>query len=93
MAIASSTLAQTVERGASAPIDRTMSLNICRSSPRLIASTSAPISWTPYFSRTPFSYSPIAMLSAVCPPRVASSASGRSLAMTFSTNSGVSGSM
>jgi hypothetical protein len=73
-------------------IERTMSLKTCRSSPRLIASTSAPISWTPYFSRTPFSYSAIAMLSAVCPPRVASSASGRSLAMTFSPYSGVSGS-
>ena len=34
-----------------------------------------------------------ARFSAVCPPRVASSASGRSAAMTFSTNSGVSGSM
>jgi hypothetical protein len=33
------------------------------------------------------------MLSAVCPPRVASSASGRCSAMTFSTNSGVRGSM
>jgi hypothetical protein len=85
-------LAQTVERGASAPTERTMSLNSCRSSPRLIASTSAPIRCTPYFSSTPFSYSPIAMFSAVCPPRVASSASGRSLAMTRSTNSGVSGS-
>src|SRR5215207_776461 len=91
--MASSTVPQTVERGASAPMDRTMSLNSCRSSPRLIASTSAPISWTPYFSSTPFSNRPIAMLSAVWPPRVASSASGRSLAITFSTNSGVSGSM
>ena len=74
------------------PTERTISLNSCRSSPRLIASTSAPMSCTPYFSSTPFSYSPIAMLSAVCPPRVASSASGRSLAITCSTNSGVSGS-
>jgi hypothetical protein len=73
-------------------MDRTMSLNFCRSSPRLIASTSAPMRRTPYFSRTPFSNRPMAMFSAVCPPRVASSASGRSLAMTRSTNSGVSGS-
>ena len=33
------------------------------------------------------------MLSAVCPPRVASSASGRSFSITFSTNSAVIGSM
>jgi len=39
--------------GTSAPTDRTMSLNRCRSSPRWIASKSAPISSTPYFSRIP----------------------------------------
>ena len=53
---------------------------------------SAPISSTPYFSSTPASCSATAVFSAVCPPSVASSASGRSLAMTSSTNSGVIGS-
>lgn len=57
-----------------------------------MASTFAPMSSTPYFSRTPFSCMEIAVLSAVWPPRVGSSASGRSLAMIFSTNSGVIGS-
>ena len=59
---------------------------------RSIASTSAPISSTPYFSRTPLLCSAIAALRAVCPPRVGSRASGRSLAMMRSTNSGVIGS-
>ena len=54
---------------------------------------SAPMSSTPYLSSTPASCSATAVLSAVCPPRVASSASGRSFAMTSSTNSGVIGSM
>ena len=53
----------------------------------------APISSTPYFSSTPVSCSAIAVFSAVWPPRVASSASGRSLAMIASTTSGVIGSM
>jgi carbamoyl-phosphate synthase small subunit len=48
---------------------------------------------TPYFSSTPWSCSAMAQLSAVWPPRVASSASGRSLAMTLVTYSGVIGSM
>ena len=66
----------------------TISLNCSRFSPRWIASIEAPISSTPYFSSTPASSSAIAALSAVWPPSVASSASGRSLAITFSTNSG-----
>ena len=52
----------------------------------------APISSTSYRSSTPLAASAIAALSAVWPPRVASSASGRSFAITFSTNSGVIGS-
>ena len=52
----------------------------------------APTSSTPYFSRIPASSSAIAALSAVCPPSVASSASGRSFSITFSTYSGVIGS-
>ena len=80
------------ERDTCPPSSSTILLNDCRFSPRSIASMLAPISSTPYFSRTPFSASETAVLSAVWPPRVASSASGRSLAMTFSTNSGVIGS-
>ncbi len=57
-----------------------------------MASMEAPISSTPYFSRTPAASSAIAVLSAVWPPRVASSASGRSFSITFSTNSAVIGS-
>ena len=38
---------QTSERGTSPPSERTMSLNFSRSSPRWMASTSAPISSTP----------------------------------------------
>ena len=57
-----------------------------------MASMLAPISSTPYLSRTPAASSATAQLRAVCPPSVASRASGRSFSMTFSTNSGVIGS-
>ena len=70
-------------RGTSPPTARTISLNRSRSSPRRIASTSAPISRTPYRSSTPVSASSTAMFSAVWPPRVASTASGRSRAITL----------
>ena len=71
----------------------TIALNCSRFSPRWIASMEAPISSTPYFSSTPFSCNATAAFRAVWPPRVASNASGRSLAITCSTNSGVIGSM
>ncbi len=80
------------ERATSPPSFSTIRLNDSRFSPRLIASIEAPISSTPYFSRTPASASAIAVLRAVWPPRVASSASGRSFSITFSTKSGVIGS-
>ena len=80
------------EVATSPPSSSTIPLNDSRFSPRWIASMLAPISSTPYFSSTPASSRAMAALSAVCPPRVASSASGRSFAMTFSTNSGVIGS-
>ena len=70
----------------------TIRLNVSRFSPFSIASMLAPISSTSYFSSTPSAASAIAVLSAVWPPRVASSASGRSWAITASTNSGVIGS-
>ena len=66
---------QTADRGTSPPTERTTSLKICRSSPRLMAGMSAPISSTPYFSNTPRSSSAMAVFSAVCPPRVANTAS------------------
>ncbi len=83
---------QIVLRADSPPSCSTIFLNSLRFSPRSIASIEAPISSTPYFSRTPALSSAIAQLSAVCPPSVARSASGRSWAMTFSTYSGVIGS-
>lgn len=66
----------------------TTSLKRSRSSPLLIASTFAPISSTLYLSRVPASWREMAVLRAVWPPRVGRSASGRSFAMIFSTNSG-----
>ncbi|COW95298.1 Uncharacterised protein [Mycobacterium tuberculosis] len=84
-------------RADSPPALATMSLNRCRSSPRWMASKSAPMSSTPYFSSTPLSYSATAVFSAVCPPRVASRASillprSACWAITRSTNAGVMGS-
>jgi len=67
------------ERATSAPASMTRSLNSCRSSPRRIASTFAPMSSTPWRSRIPASCRAIAALRAVCPPRVGRIASGRSL--------------
>ncbi len=71
----------------------TISLNFSRSSPFWMASNEAPISSTPYFASTPRSCRATAAFSAVCPPRVASRASGRSAAITFSRKSGWIGSM
>ena len=82
-----------MDRADSPPMRSTISRNFSRFSPRSIASTSAPISFTLYRSRVPALNNPIAALSAVCPPSVASTASGLSLAMIFSMNSGVIGSM
>ena len=52
----------------------------------------APISSTWYSASTPWSCRATAAFSAVCPPRVGSTASGRSIAMTFSSVSMVIGS-
>ena len=67
-------------------------LNSSRSSAFLMAGSFAPISSTPYRSRTPDSASVTAVLSAVWPPSVGSSASGRSRSMMRVTTSGVMGS-
>ena len=77
----------------SAPTFATICLNISRSSPRLIASTFAPINLAPYFSNDPLSCNAIAAFKAVCPPNVAKTADGRSLSNIFSITSGVIGSM
>ena len=82
----------TTLRATSPPSSSTIFLNDSRFSPRSIASMLAPISSTPYLSRTPAASSATAQFSAVWPPSVASSASGRSLAITFSTYSAVIGS-
>ena len=68
------------------------SRNFSRSSARSMTSAFAPISSTPCRFNAPDASSCIATLSAVCPPIVGSSASGFSLAMIFSTISGVIGS-
>ncbi|MBS1264251.1 MAG: hypothetical protein MAG471_00067 [Acidimicrobiaceae bacterium] len=66
------------EAGTPRPIPIMASLNLARSSAVAIASASAPISSTPYSSSTPASTSSMARFRAVWPPRVGSSASGRS---------------
>ena len=75
------------------PIRVIASLNSFLSSAFSMAGSLAPISSTPYSSKTPFLERSTAMLRAVCPPIVGSKASGRSLAITFSTNNGVNGSI
>jgi hypothetical protein len=79
--------------GLSMPISAIASRNFSRSSALSITSALAPISSTPYRSSTPSAASAIAVFSAVWPPMVGSSASGFSLAMIFSTISGVIGSI
>ncbi len=83
----------TVDFGLSRPILSMASRNFWRSSALAMTSASAPIISTPYFSSTPFSNSAMPVFRPVCPPMVGSNASGRSLAMIFSTISGVIGSI
>ena len=80
-------------RGLSSPMRSMASRNSLRSSALSIASARAPIISTPYLARTPWRSSASAVLSAVWPPMVGNSASGRSAAMIFATMSGVIGSM
>ena len=75
------------------PIFSIASPKSLRSSATAMARALAPMSSTPYLASTPFSCRAMATLSAVCPPIVGSSASGRSRAMMSSTYSGVTGSM
>ncbi len=87
-ASSSSMVWQMTDAATSAPASSTSCLKICRSSPFWMASTFAPMSSTPYFSRIPRSWRAIAALSAVWPPRVGRIASGFSLAMIVSMTSG-----
>ena len=77
----------------SRPMTVIASLNFRRSSAFSIACSLAPIISTPYFASTPCLCRSSAQFSAVWPPIVGSSASGRSLAMIFSTTCQVMGSM
>ena len=78
--------------GTPMPISFIASRNLSRSSATSMASTDAPMSSTPCRASAPFFASAMARFSAVCPPTVGSSASGRSRAMIASTMSGLSGS-
>ena len=90
---ASARVWQARERGLSSPSLSMASRNFCRSSALSITSARAPIISTPYRASAPEASSARAVFSAVWPPMVGSSASGRSLAMIFSTISGVIGSI
>ena len=81
------------ERGVSRPMRVIASRNRSRSSALSIASAVAPIISTPNLSSTPMRRSDSAVLSAVWPPMVGSSASGRSFSMMRATTSGVIGSI
>ncbi len=91
--ITSSSEWATPDFGTSMPIAVMQSLKRCRSSAFSIASSCAPISWQPYFARMPCFASWTARFSAVCPPMVGSTASGRSAARIRSAASTVMGSM
>ena len=80
------------EAGTSMPISIIACLNRSRSSAVRIASAFAPMSSVSYAASTPDSSSSIARLSAVWPPRVGSTASGRSVSMIRSSTSATSGS-
>jgi hypothetical protein len=90
---ASSMLWAMPERAEPRPILVIACLNFSRSSALSIASREAPIISTPYFSSTPCLARSSAQFSAVWPPIVGSSASGRSFSMIFSSICQVIGSM
>ena len=93
IASASSMLCAMRERGHSRPISRMALRNSSRSSAMSMASREAAISSTPNFSSTPSRTRSSAQLSAVCPPMVGSSASGRSFSMMRATVRQLIGSM
>ena len=79
--------------GTSRPMRPIASLKRRRSSPTSTARREAPMRRMPSRSSTPRRDSSTARFSAVWPPTVGSTASGRSRSRIFSTTSGVSGSM
>ncbi len=79
--------------GTSRPISVMASLNRWRSSAVAMAWASAPISSTPNRSSTPASTSSMARFSAVWPPSVGRTASGRSRSMILARTCTSSGSM
>jgi hypothetical protein len=89
---ASSTLWAITERGTRRPTEAIASPNASRSSAVWMAFADAPISSMPSSSRMPSSLSRMARLSAVWPPSVGSSASGRSRRRTSATPCRSSGS-
>ncbi len=89
---ASSSVYAKPDCGRFSPISCIAALNFDRSSAVWIASTLAPMSSTPNSASTPASCSSIARFSAVWPPSVGSSASGRSRSMIRRRLSTVSGS-
>jgi hypothetical protein len=90
---ASSMLWAMPERAEPRPMRVIASLNFRRSSALSMASGVAPISSTLYLCSTPLRHRSSAQFSAVWPPMVGKMASGRSLAMIFSTVCQVMGSM
>ena len=90
---ASSMLWAMPERAESSPAWVMAARKRSRSSALRITSALAPSISIPSRSKTPRSFSASAVLSAVCPPRVGRTASGRSFSRIFSTASGVMGSM
>ncbi len=78
--------------GTGSPISIILALKRSRSSASWIVSSGVPSSSTPYLAITPAAASSTARLSPVWPPRVGSSASGRSRAMIRSSEATVSGS-
>ncbi len=90
---ASSMLWAMPERAEPRPMRVMACLNFSRSSAMSMASREAPIISTPYFSSTPCLARSSAQFSAVWPPMVGRTASGRSLAMMFSSTRQVIGSM
>ena len=79
--------------GVSRPISRIALRNSSRSSAMSMAAREAAMSSTPYFSSTPSRTRSSAVLSAVWPPIVGSSASGLSFSMMRATVFQLTGSM
>ncbi len=92
MAMASSREWAKPEAGTDSPISSMAALNRSRSSAVAMASGFAPMTSTPLASSTPRSDRAMVRLRAVWPPRVGSSASGRSRSMMAVSTSGSRGS-